>query len=70
MDWMTIIQNYGFPVLACCVMAWYVYDSTEKARNDRKETERLHKEETDRLSEVINNNTLAITRLVERMEKE
>lgn len=70
MDWGTIIQNYGFPILCCCAMAWYVYDRGNKERADRKEEAANHKAEVDNLSEIINNNTLALTRLVDKLESE
>lgn len=67
MDWAMVIQNYGVPVVAMFAMAWYVYDRGEKERLDRKEAQTQHKNEVDNLSEVINNNTLAITRLVDHI---
>lgn len=70
MDWNMIIQQYGFPILACIAMAWYVYDRGEKERADRKEVAAQHKAEVDNLSTIINNNTIAITKLVDKIDKE
>lgn len=69
---LTILGNYVFPIVACCVMAYfvkYMYDQTN-ARVD-KLNER-HKNEVDTLSEVIKNNTVALEKmntLIERLEK-
>lgn len=69
---LTILGNYVFPIVACCVMAYfvkYMYDQT----NSRVDTlNEQHKNEVDTLSEVIKNNTVALEKmntLIERLEK-
>lgn len=52
-----LISGVGFPIAVCCVMFWVI---------NKIQTE--HKEEVNHLSEAIQNNTLAITKLVEKME--
>lgn len=69
---LTILGNYVFPIVACCVMAYfvkYMYDQTN-SRVDKLNEQ--HKNEVDTLSEVIKNNTLALEKmntLFERLEK-
>lgn len=69
---LTILGNYVFPIVACCVMAYfvkYMYDQTN-ARVDKLNEQ--HKNEVDTLSEVIKNNTVALEKmntLFERLEK-
>lgn len=69
---LTVLGNYVFPIAACCAMAFfvkYMYDQTN-ARIDRLNDQ--HKNEVDKLSEVIKNNTLALEKmntLIERLEK-
>lgn len=69
---LTILGNYVFPIVACCVMAYfvkYMYDQTN-SRVDKLNEQ--HKNEVDTLSEVIKNNTVAIEKmntLIERFEK-
>lgn len=69
---LTILGNYVFPIVGCCVMAYfvkYMYDQTN-ARVDKLNEQ--HKNEVDTLSEVIKNNTVAIEKmntLIERLEK-
>lgn len=53
----TIVSQVGFPIAMCLVMAWYV-----KYTNDQ------HKEEIDKITEALNNNTLAVQKLCERMD--
>lgn len=67
MDIITIIQTLGFPIACVVAMGWYVYDNNEKARTDRKEVEAQHKAEVSQLSEVIQNNTIALTKLVDKL---
>lgn len=57
MDIVTIISSVGFPIAACIGMGWYV-----KYQGDQ------HKDETKALTDALNNNTLAITKLVEKLE--
>lgn len=60
---LTILGNYVFPIVACCVMAYfvkYMYDQTN-ARVDKLNEQ--HKNEVDTLSEVIKNNTLALEKM-------
>lgn len=69
---LSILGNYVFPIVACCVMAYfvkYMYDQTN-ARVDKLNEQ--HKNEVDTLSEVIKNNTVALEKmntLIERLEK-
>lgn len=71
-DFLNIIGNYVFPIVACCAMAYfvkYMYDETNK-RIDELNTQ--HKDEVDNLSTVISNNTVALEKmntLIERLEK-
>lgn len=69
---LTILGNYVFPITACCAMAFfvkYMYDQTN-TRMDNLNVQ--HKNEVDKLSEVIKNNTIALEKmntLIERLEK-
>lgn len=69
---LTILGNYVFPIVACCAMAFfvkYMYDQTN-GRIDKLNEQ--HKNEVDNLSEVIENNTIALEKmnvLIERLNK-
>ena len=59
MDVNTVIQlvtTLGFPIVCCIALFWRMIKSDEN-----------HKEEMDKLSEALNNNTLAINKLNERL---
>lgn len=62
MDANTIIQlvgSLGFPIVMCGALFWRMVKSDEQ-----------HKVEMNKLSEAVNNNTLAITKLSDKLDKE
>ena len=58
-DIITAICTVGFPIVAYGALFWYVM---------KKDTE--HREEVDKMTEAINNNTIALTKLIERLDNE
>lgn len=74
MDIATLIGSYAFPIVACLGMAWYVKYITDK---NSKETSELNEQHTtimlaykDEIKDAINNNTLAMQRLCDNLEKQ
>lgn len=65
-----LIGTLGFPVVACCAMAYFFAKVNDNYRNDIKELQANHKEEIAGMTEAINNNTLVIQKLVDRMDRE
>lgn len=62
MDFNVLIQlvgSLGFPVVACGALFWRMVKSDEQ-----------HKEEINKMSEALNNNTSAIVKLTEKLDKE
>lgn len=53
---MTAISSLGFPIAMCIAMFWYMTKQTE-----------MHKEEVAKMTEALNNNTLALNRLEMKM---
>lgn len=74
MDIATLLGSYAFPVVACIVMAIYVKDITQNNREDTKELNDQHTKEMnafkDEIKEALNNNTIALTKLCERLDRE
>lgn len=56
----TLITTVGFPIAMCLLFAWYIYKRDEK--ESAKDSE--HKEEVDKLSEAISNNTVVMEKLL------
>lgn len=62
-----IISTLGFPIAMCigaCVFIKYQFDANNKNVDEmRKE----HKEEVKSMTEALNNNTLALQRLIDKL---
>lgn len=56
----TLITTVGFPIAMCLLFAWYIYKRDE--RDSAKDT--VHKQEVDKLSEAISNNTIVMEKLL------
>lgn len=56
----TLITTVGFPIAMCLLFAWYIYKRDEK--DSTKDTE--HKQEVDKLSEAITNNTIVMEKIL------
>lgn len=52
----TIISNVGFPI-ACVIAMFYMWNKEREA----------HKEEADRLAEAINNNTVVMQQVLNKL---
>lgn len=65
----TLIGTLGFPIVACCGMAYFFAKVNDNYRNDIKEIQANHKEEISGMTEAINNNTLVIQKLVDKMDE-
>lgn len=66
----TLIGSVGFPVLACLAMAWYVKYITDQNRAEMKAVRDEHKTEITKVTEALNNNTIALQRLCDKMDLE
>lgn len=68
MDWVSMITTVGFPIVACIAMGWYVKYTTDMHEKSRKEEQEKHSEEVTRMTEALNNNTIALTVLTENLK--
>lgn len=57
-DFVTIISNVGFPI-ACVIFMWYYMMKMTDA----------HKEEIDSVKDALNQNTLVLQKLVDKLDK-
>lgn len=63
-----LITTVGFPIVACGGMAWYVKYITDRNREDMKEERNQHDQEMQKVTDALNNNTLAIQKLTDYIE--
>lgn len=54
----SLIGSLGFPIVCCVALFWYVY-----------KTGLQHKDEMDKMSEAINNNTKVMNELIAKLDK-
>lgn len=54
-----LITTVGFPIVVCLICFWYI--------NKQATT---HKEETDKLTAALNNNTIVMQQLVDKLNRE
>lgn len=70
MEFDTILQainTSGFPIVMCIVFAWYIY-KTNKDNNERIDNiNSKHADEISAVTQALNNNTIALTQLAERL---
>lgn len=64
----SMIGSLGFPIVACIFIALFFNKTQENYRADIKEMQATHKAETDKMTEALNNNTLALQKLIDKME--
>lgn len=73
MDIATLLGSYCFPIVACIIMAMYVKYITDNNREDTKALNEQHTKEMstfkDEIKEALNNNTLALTKLCEKLDR-
>lgn len=67
-DIIQLITTVGFPIVACGGMAWYVKYITDRNREDMKEERNQHDSEMQKVTDALNNNTLAIQKLTDYIE--
>lgn len=67
-DILSLLGQHGFPIVAAVVMGWYVKYTQDNYRKDIQELSKNHKEEIDKVTSALNNNTLALQKLTDVIE--
>lgn len=71
--WVQLIGTVGFPIVACICMALYVKEQSKENREDIKLINEQHNKEMtefkDQFVQALNNNTIALTKLCEKLER-
>lgn len=58
-DLSTLVSTLGFPIAMCLIMCYYI-----NKIND------AHKEESDKFADALNNNTIVLQKLCDRLDSE
>lgn len=61
------VTTLGFPIVCCGAMMYYVKYITDKNREEVAALNADHKDEMFQIKEALNNNTLAIQRLCDKL---
>ena len=56
----TLVGSLGFPICACIGLGWFVTSELRSMRSD-------HKEEMAKMTEAVNNNTIVVQKLVDKL---
>lgn len=67
-DIITAISSLGFPIVACIGMGWYVKYQTDNNTKEVTEMRTEHKQEIDKVTQALNNNTLVIQKLIDKID--
>ena len=62
-----IIMTIGFPIVACCACGWFIFYMTKAHREELQRFQDLHNTEIKEITNAINNNTLALQKLVDKI---
>ena len=65
----SMVQSLGFPIVMCAVMGWFVYFMYNKNRDDMEAIRQSHSQETSELRTAIENNTLVMQKLIDKLDK-
>lgn len=66
-DILTAVTTVGFPIVCCGAMMYYVKYTTDKHREEIESLNTQHKDEMKEVTNAVNNNTLALQKLCDKM---
>lgn len=66
-DIMTAVTTVGFPIVCCGAMMYYVKYTTDKHREGIEALNTQHRDEMKEVTNAVNNNTLALQKLCDKM---
>lgn len=66
-DILTAVTTVGFPIVCCGAMMYYVKYTTDKHREEIETLNTQHKDEMREVTNAVNNNTLALQKLCDKM---
>ena len=67
-DIVSIISAVGVPIVAAVGCGYFVKWQYEQNQKQIEEMRKEHKEEVGKMTEALNNNTLALQKLIDKIE--
>lgn len=69
-EWLQAITTVGFPIVMCGTMSYYVKYMADKHRDEVAKLNDQHKEEMLDVVRAVDNNTLVLSKLCEKLDRE
>lgn len=66
---MTLISSLGFPIVSAVALFWYCTQINKQSNERLDKMQAEHKEEIAKVTEALSNNTMAIQRLCDKLDK-
>lgn len=63
----SLISSVGFPIVIALLMAWYIKYINDKHSEETRALNEAHKSEMSDAVQAINNNTLAVQKLIDTL---
>lgn len=63
------ISSVGFPIVCCGILMWYVFKTNNQNREDINSLNEKYQTQIDKVTEALNNNTLALQRLCDKFSE-
>ena len=67
-EWVTIISSLGFPIEACIACGFFIKYMLDTFLKQIQSVREEHKEEVQKMTEAINNNSMVIQKLVDKLD--
>lgn len=67
-DVVQLISQYGFPIVCCLGLAFYVKYQTDNYNKEIREMRQEHQDEINKVTEALNNNTIALQKLCDKFD--
>lgn len=68
-DIVSVVSAVGFPIVAALGCGFFVKWQYEQNMKQNEELRKEHKEEVSKMIEALNNNTIALQKLIDKLEK-
>lgn len=65
-----LVGQMGWPIASAVLVMWFAYQLVVRGEQERREEREAHRKEVEAMTAAINNNTLVLQSLKERLEKE
>lgn len=68
-DIISLVNNIAFPIVACIGCGWFIKYEMDTFNKQLEALRKENKETTDSLSKALENNTIALNKLCDRLDK-